>query len=517
MSDSACNHWVALSDRVALGERLTPHELSFQRKHEASCANCRAECAIWCRLGDARRDPAVLTEPENWEELGRGDATIGAAARLFRGRAGSALLPRPARALAWALAATGAVAAATLVVRHATRQEAPAAPLTRVGFVVVSGEVTAGSRAASAGTELRAAERVSVGVGRACLSFEPSVAACLAGASEAEVSSTEPARRALALRRGQVLAKLEPQPSGMTFRVETPRGAAIAKGTVFAVEVAANRDVLVRVHEGTVLWQGHDGREQSLSAPTQAKFADNSEFGALTEAAAERDEALIRLAALWSAGAKCRLDVEASPAGARVLLDGSELGPAPVSALVSGGHRLSLDHPGYAPLSERLWLTDGEHVSRSYQLVALPSSAPGPARAAAPAEPTVDTAALPRASELLSRARALRAGGRSAEAATAYRRLLAAYPRSDEARASLVSLGELLLSELGDPAAALRAFDSYLKAGGGLAQEARYGRVRALARLGRRAEERAAIEQFLLDYPRSVQATSLRARLASPR
>ena len=82
-------------------------------------------------------------------------------------------------------------------------------------------------------------------------------------------------------------------------------------------------------------------------------------------------------------------------------------------------------------------------------------------------------------------------------------------PRSAEARASLVSLGELQLSQLAEPAAALRSFDAYLAAGGALAQEARYGRIRALRRLGRADAAREATAAFLRDYPGSAQARTL--------
>ena len=61
-----------------------------------------------------------------------------------------------------------------------------------------------------------------------------------------------------------------------------------------------------------------------------------------------------------------------------------------------------------------------------------------------------------------------------------------------------------------------RSFDAYLRSGGGLVQEARYGRIRALRKLGRASEERAAIARFIADYPKSVQAASLRARLSEP-
>lgn len=517
MNDSACQHWIALSDRAALGEPLTPHELRFQQEHEARCVNCRSEGAVWARLGQVREEGAALSEAPVWGEVASDGAFAQREARSALARRW-AIRSRRGRALAWAALVVASAAAALLVVRKAAPPTAQQGRATRVGFVVVSGEVDVASRPASAGLELHRSERVRVGAGRACLAFEPSVTACLAGASEAELSSTEPKRRALALRAGHVLAKLDPQPPGTTFRIETPRGAAIAKGTVFAVEVSADHSVLLRVHEGTVLWQGIDGHEQSFPAPSEARFANTRQFGALTPPSAERDEALIRLSGLLSTESKCRLDVTATPQGSRVLLDGSELGPAPVSALVSGGRRLSVEHPGYAARSERLWLSGSAHVSRNYQLLASPTAAASPS-AAAPASETavVESAALPRASELLARARSLRAAGRSADAASAYRRLSSAYPRSDEARASLVSLAELLLSELGDPAGALRTFDSYLRAPGALTPEARYGRIRALGRLGRHVDERAAIEQFLLDYPRSVQAANLKAKLTSLR
>ncbi|HLV20268.1 MAG TPA: FecR domain-containing protein [Polyangiaceae bacterium] len=119
----------------------------------------------------------------------------------------------------------------------------------------------------------------------------------------------------------------------------------------------------------------------------------------------------------------------------------------------------------------------------------------------------------PSASVLLQRARALRAEGRYAEAAATYRQLQAGHAGSGAAQVALLSLGELQLSQLGDPQGALRSFQAYLDARGTLVQEARYGKIRALRSLGRAAEERREIEQFLARHPKSVQAPGLRARL----
>ena len=118
------------------------------------------------------------------------------------------------------------------------------------------------------------------------------------------------------------------------------------------------------------------------------------------------------------------------------------------------------------------------------------------------------------AEELLASARSLRASGRALEASHAYRHLISTWPHSPEARVGLISLGELELSELAAPAAALREFSAYLKARGSLDPEARYGRIRALGRLGRQAEELSEARDFVRDYPNSPQASDLRARLS---
>lgn len=126
--------------------------------------------------------------------------------------------------------------------------------------------------------------------------------------------------------------------------------------------------------------------------------------------------------------------------------------------------------------------------------------------AAAP-EPPRDTA-----DRLLQSAQARLGEGKTQEAVAAYKELLSRFPGSPEARAALVSLGRLSLG--GSPAEALGYFDQYLSGGGGpLSVEARYGRIQALRRLGRAADERAAITEFLARHGDSVYAPRLRERL----
>ncbi|WP_394834736.1 hypothetical protein LVJ94_50400 [Pendulispora rubella] len=147
----------------------------------------------------------------------------------------------------------------------------------------------------------------------------------------------------------------------------------------------------------------------------------------------------------------------------------------------------------------------------------VPEPAPEPAashREGTRHQPAKAEAHSERSAEaLLNDAQMLVAAGRTDEAMVAYRVLIERYPQSVEARASRVTLGRLSLAR-NEAAAALGEFDRYLEGGGGsLEAEARYGRIRALQKLSRDDDERAAIMEFLARHGDSVHAEPLRARL----
>jgi tetratricopeptide (TPR) repeat protein len=131
------------------------------------------------------------------------------------------------------------------------------------------------------------------------------------------------------------------------------------------------------------------------------------------------------------------------------------------------------------------------------------SSTSGPARAAKGAEPVQS------ADELLQLARSQRAAKRFDTAARTYERLLREHPKSKKVPATLVSLAQLYQGPLDNPAKALRHFDRYLQRGGPLAEEAHYGKIRALRSLGRAAVAQTEVEAFLQAYPSSAYADAL--------
>ncbi|MCH9680108.1 MAG: tetratricopeptide repeat protein [Deltaproteobacteria bacterium] len=129
-----------------------------------------------------------------------------------------------------------------------------------------------------------------------------------------------------------------------------------------------------------------------------------------------------------------------------------------------------------------------------------------------------DSPATPRprrprtAPALLEHAQRLVSSGDRTGAIAAYERLVARFEGTPEAKAARVSLGRLELRR-GRAKKALAHFDAYLSASAGaLVEEARYGRVRALRKLGRHTQELRSIEAFLADHPGSLYAARLRKR-----
>jgi outer membrane protein assembly factor BamD (BamD/ComL family) len=111
----------------------------------------------------------------------------------------------------------------------------------------------------------------------------------------------------------------------------------------------------------------------------------------------------------------------------------------------------------------------------------------------------------------------LRASGQFRASAQVYRRIVERHAATEAAASALVSLGTIELEKLGEPASALSRFDLYLSRTGRrgpLAQEALYGRARALRALGRVAQEGAALEELVQSYGRSLYSKAARARLA---
>jgi TolA-binding protein len=153
-------------------------------------------------------------------------------------------------------------------------------------------------------------------------------------------------------------------------------------------------------------------------------------------------------------------------------------------------------------------------VAQVEPALAPPSASP---RAAAPSVRTqppsqARSSAEDTAEGLFRRAGAARRAGDFEAARALYLELQNAFPESNEAGVSRVSLGKLYLGA-GRAREAEREFSRYLRAGAGdLREEALVGRADALAALGQSAEERNVWQELLRRYPSSVYAARARAR-----
>ena len=113
------------------------------------------------------------------------------------------------------------------------------------------------------------------------------------------------------------------------------------------------------------------------------------------------------------------------------------------------------------------------------------------------------------ADELLDLARSQRAAKDFKAAAKSYEQFVRAYPKNKKVPATLVSLAQLYQGPLNQPQKALRHFNRYLKRGGPLAEEAHYGKIRALRSLGKTSAADKEVEAFLGAYPSSAYADAL--------
>jgi TolA-binding protein len=136
--------------------------------------------------------------------------------------------------------------------------------------------------------------------------------------------------------------------------------------------------------------------------------------------------------------------------------------------------------------------------------------------AAEPADRADPTKSGLTAAELLAQANAARRAKSYEKAARLYAQLGREFRGSDEEVLSRVTYGRVLLDHLGKSKVALRRFDGYLKArpSGTLAEEALMGRAKALGRLGRENEERAAWQALLDRFPNSAYAALAKQRLS---
>lgn len=363
---------------------------------------------------------------------------------------------------------------------------------THVEFTLTSGEVLVGERRFRVGEEILETDSVvTVNEGYACLSLERSVDLCLTEHSRLKLEGLKENTQRLSLLSGKVIVSQPRNSHHNPLSVLFLGAQATAAGAVFSVERTSLAQATVTTLEGVV--EVRAGSELSrVSAGQRLSFGglSLSKSEPITRADEAGEQALLAPLPLWKPQNITVLNLESEPPGALATIEGIEVGRTPLSLLVrSGAAELRLERPGYEPMVEQATLRFGQELKLSFSLE------PKTSERGVPTEKV-----LPSKEALLAEARAHMAGSRFDAAERSYRQLRQFYPSSPESHTVLLTLGHLRLDRLGDATGGLAAFQAYLGAGGALSQEAHLGKIRALRKLGRKAEEQKAMEHYSAIY-----------------
>jgi len=513
-----------LSVMRELGLLLEPHEQALDESERDLVESALAKLA--------ERDKVVTFPPLRDKQLHAGEALLGLP------RASAAGSSRRVRTLAYLTAAAALLATLALVSKtvpsltgsagSSVRRHEPdpfardVAPLdqpppvvSRAELTFAQGEVLINGVPTEVGVApLPPSALVEVTGGRACLSLGRDLDVCLLHGSRIRLDGGGDGPRTIELEAGWVGAALAKRPESRRFSIRSGAVEATALGTLFAVERhegdRGETRLEVSVAEGQVKVGGGAAtpREGVVSPGEQLVVRDGS-FTAPEAIPRPRLSTLfaeLNKRSLWRPDSVGVLSVAGHAPSVTVTLDQEQLGRAPFTMLVSSGpHRLVTEDS----LTGKAETRQVSVLPGKTTHVDLPRVAGG--ATTGPSAGTEAGAASPE--RLLARARQELQAGNHVGAASTYRSLRALYPGSAEAHTVLVTLGQLELDRLGQPKLALQSFETYLRSGGALAQEARRGQIRALRALGASAREREAIRIYLERYPKSLSAAELRRRL----
>jgi tetratricopeptide (TPR) repeat protein len=361
------------------------------------------------------------------------------------------------------------------------------------------------------GSSIAEGAALSVDTGSAVVDLSSGINVFLYGETSARISRFDSAEIEVTLLAGRLLGLVDPDREGPSFSVATSMGKVHVTGTVFSV-TADREKVRVGVLRGKVRLVEKGSKSRSVGVGEAAELGKSG----LSSASAQEENdarAALRLLDILAPADKASINIKSLPEGAAVTVDSTAVGETPLVAFIRPGHReIELRMEGRAPVRELLEIGKGDEISRVFDLDASDEGEEKPDYRGSGRRantPSINP------SNMLAWAQKLRAKKDWQRSADAYEELIAKYPQSLEAKTSLISLGGIHLEHLGKPAKALSYFDKYLTRSktGTLAQEAAYGRAKALGALGRRTEEAAALEKFLNDFPGAVQTKMIEDRL----
>jgi ferric-dicitrate binding protein FerR (iron transport regulator) len=525
----------------ATGRPLTASEQSAVERHLERCLDCRREAEAVAQVAfDGTPGPAPALDDlahRRWVDqvIERADAATGSGERALAENQGQgARIYRIgfwAAAAAVAVVAVGAVLWLTFGQGEPVTEQAPTvaqpSPTALEGeLLLAAGDVRIDGAPIASVVGVATDTEMTIGKGRAVIDLGTGITLLAAAQSTLRVAALDTQSIEVQLERGRVLAEVDPARQGPPFAVATAGGRVVVTGTAFAVD-AAEDQVEVRVFRGSVRLEEPEAAARKVRVGEIAVLG-KAGVSRLNEAEKTTAGGMLRTLDMLASSGAAQMDIQSLPAGADVVLDGVVLGKTPLEASIRAGHRsLELYMEGYEAVRELLELVPEGRASRVFDLVGTETPVTdvgGEAGAAAdrPPRPVKVATAIAEepppqltAADLLARAQSFRVARDWKSAVAAYQELAKQFPKSAEARSSLVSIGDIQLAHLGQPGRALKSFDSYLARTrkGAVAQEAAFGRAQALRALGRTSEEIRALETFLAEFPSAIQAPRAKKRL----
>jgi len=411
-----------------------------------------------------------------------------------------------------------------------TAQKQPDVSLPAGRTVLLSGPVRISGGTAEAENAITEGTNIATGKGKTVIDLGTGITLLVMEQSRISIGSMDSENIDVRLHKGRIFGQVDPARRGPEFSVSTSRGKVRVVGTVFSVFNDDDK-VRVSVFRGKVSIDS-DSRKPEKVGIGQCVVIGRREREALSEEEKSKASSILDTLEILTASNSSVLTIESMPSGADVKLDGALIGSTPLMASVRPGHRmLELYRDDARSVREYLELAPDSTLSRTFDMSGMiqpGNSAPQSAAAqSAAAQSAVEKSPSPerkhpaadkesiRPVDLLAKAQTMRATRKWAEAVEAYHELIWRFPDSAEARSTLVSLGTIQLEQMEAPLRALEYFDEYLsKVGSGsLAQEAAFGRIMSLRKLGETGRELESIQNFIRDFPSAIQIPRLKERL----
>lgn len=473
-SHSDCVRALSLDMKNRSGGPLNRSDRHFLQRHRASCEACCIEAQALEMIGEDD-GAGGMTELDELATHRLAEQLVAEAETAQPLAATEKMRPMLSAQWKWAIVASAAVALIALVLTIDWHLEAPIASQLKAKQVedapaenphlptvhVLKGELAFGSDSVRRGESRGAGERFEALHGPAVIGLSSTVTVSMVEKTSLLLSEPE-GRCEIALLRGDIIVAVPPAPGRRPITVTTEYGLVEVKGTVFNVQVV-DSGAIVKVLRGAVM-----ARQAAQTAAVMVGQGQGVVLGPEPR--------------VWHLTRQ-----ELNPLRTRI----AELGALGVDPIVL----------------ETVIVNNAEQISTGQPRSTGSGASPQPNGS----RPSARRSA--KALKLLAQKE--RRANHWQAAADAYANLIAQYPHSSEAEVALVSLGQLALEKLDRPAQALVHFERYRarRPSGVLAQEAHYGKVLALKRLGRTGLERQAIELFLERFPSALQVPSLEKRL----